>query len=330
MVAADAGVEEVPLRRADRGQGQHRGPVGLPAVDRAGLDAAVQAPVGDLQPVVELGVEVVGAGEGPSGHEAGLQVAVGPLDQALRFWITGPAQVHSDGEQARERGELGGQLALADAGLVVPDQYLGHRPPLGQQLPVPGDQVSGLPGGQHPGGDHPRVAADHDQHRRAGDLAVADRDVHRWEPQVALRQLAGQVGRAAGGVRRQVGGPQLAHPFLENGYPALPADPLGDHRGRHRRRGLEELTNLRLEGVDRRALRRPFVDRCPVGRNRPLDRVLRDAQMTGDRPDRHLLGPMEPTDLSPVLHGYHPLLLTLNTKIRMIGRPQVGQICTAE
>ncbi|MEU6653409.1 hypothetical protein ABZ904_29230, partial [Streptomyces sp. NPDC046900] len=33
--------------------------------------------------------------------------------------------------------------------------------------------------------------------------------------------------------------------------------------------------------------------------------------MPGNRPDRHLLGPVQPTDLSPVLHMNHPLLLTL-------------------
>ncbi|MFF7192006.1 DUF4158 domain-containing protein, partial [Streptomyces sp. NPDC008222] len=45
----------------------HRRAVRLPAVLRSGVDAAVMAPVGDLQPRRKLGVEVVRAGEDTSG-----------------------------------------------------------------------------------------------------------------------------------------------------------------------------------------------------------------------------------------------------------------------
>ncbi|BDM67173.1 hypothetical protein HEK616_06600 [Streptomyces nigrescens] len=103
------------------------------------------APVGDLQPGGQLGVEIVRAGEHTAGQEAGLQVTVRSLDQALRFRVPGPAKVHPDGEQARERGELAGQASLADSGFVVPDQHLRHRLPGGQQPPVGVDQIARLP-----------------------------------------------------------------------------------------------------------------------------------------------------------------------------------------
>jgi hypothetical protein len=194
-----------------------------------------------------------------------------------------------------ESGEVGGDPALPDTGLVVPDRHFRHRIPAGQQLPVTVDQIARHPARQHPRGDDPRIARDHHQHRWPPGLAIAERDVEGWEPQVALSQLAGLIGGARDRIDGEVGGP-------------FPADPLRDHCRRHRRGLFQQLTDLRFDRVYRRALQRPGVHRRPVGGQRPLHGVLRDAQMPCDRPDRHLLGPVQPADLCPVLHLDHPLL----------------------
>jgi hypothetical protein len=81
-----------------------------------------------------------------------------------------------------------------------------------------------------------------------------------------------------------------------------PADPFRDHRRRHRRPLGKQLPKLRLNGIGQRLLRRPFVLRWLLRRQGPPHRVRRDAQLP-DRLDRHLLGPVQPTDLRPVLHG---------------------------
>lgn len=65
------------------------------------------------------------------------------------------------------------------------------------------------PGGQHPRGDPPRVAGDHDQHRRPPDLAEAQRDVRGREPQVALADLARLIDGPRGRIRGPIDRPQI-------------------------------------------------------------------------------------------------------------------------
>lgn len=65
------------------------------------------------------------------------------------------------------------------------------------------------PGGQHPRGDPPRVAGDHDQHRRPPDLAEAQRDVRGREPQVALTDLARLIDGPRGRIRGPIDRPQI-------------------------------------------------------------------------------------------------------------------------
>ena len=173
VVAADAGVEAEPAGRIDRRQCERAGPVGFPPLGGAGAQAALDAPVGDGQPVGELGVEVVRAGESAAGQKARLQIAVRPLDEALRFGVAGAAREDLDGQHPGESRELRGEFALADARLVVPDQHLRHRLPALEQLPVPVDQIARHPRRQHHRGDHPGVARDHDQRRRPAGLAHA-------------------------------------------------------------------------------------------------------------------------------------------------------------
>lgn len=86
-------------------------------------------------------------------------------------------------------------------------ERFGHRSPGGQQPPVTVDQVAGCAGGQHPCGDHPRVAGHHYQHRRPAGLPVAERDVRLGKPQVALGQFTRLIGRAGNRIDGNVSGP---------------------------------------------------------------------------------------------------------------------------
>lgn len=61
-------------------------------------------------------------------------------------------------------------------------------------------------------------------------LAEPEGHVGRREPQVALGELARLILGARGWVSRLEQRPQLLNPLEEHRLPALPADPLHDHR----------------------------------------------------------------------------------------------------
>jgi len=58
-------------------------------------------------------------------------------------------------------------------------------------------------------------------------LAEPDRQLNRWEPQIALRDVSGLIGRARRRIWRQVCRAQLGDPLLQHGDAACPTDPLG-------------------------------------------------------------------------------------------------------
>ena len=60
--------------------------------------------------------------------------------------------------------------------------------------------------------------------------------------------------------------------------------------------------DLRLDRIHFRPASRPLILRRPVGRQRPPHRITAHARHPGDRLDRHPLRPVQPADLSPILH----------------------------
>jgi hypothetical protein len=300
--------------RRDRRQRQHARTVGLDALGRRTAQGTPWSLVDQREPAAQLGVEVRRRAEGPPGQERGLQVPVGPFDQPLGLGVGRVAQ-HDPGAQHPTEGlrRLGQHAhpaaSLADRALLVPDQRLGHPAELGEQLPPAGEQVLGGPRRQQPSAQPARVAAHHHQHRQPGrraGLPEPHRQRDRWEPQVTLGQLPSRVRRSRRRIRRQVRRAQLSHPVTQHADRALPADPLGDHRGRHRRPGAQQLADLRLDRVHDRPTRRPLVPRRRLGRQRPPHGVPGNPRHPGDYLDRHPLGPVQPADLRPVLHAQHP------------------------
>ena len=94
---------------------------------------------------------------------------------------------------------------------------------------------------------------------------------------------------------------------LQDRHPALPADPLGDHRRRHLRELAQQLPDLPAPP------RRPPTPSPPAHsaaarpNAAPSRTVLRATpKPASDRLDPHPLSPMQPTDLGPVLHADHP------------------------
>ena len=80
------------------------------------------------------------------------------------------------------------------------------------------------------------------------------------EPQIALRDLPGHIARARRRIRRQIRpGAARATRSLNTVIPRGPADPLRDHRRRHRRIRPQQLPDPRLDLIHDRP-RRPPLD----------------------------------------------------------------------
>ena len=109
-------------------------------------------PVGQPQPVAQLGVEVRRPLEAAAGQERGLQIAVGPLDQPLGLRITRITDPDLGAQHPTKRVRRLGQdrdppAALADRALPIPHQHPRHPTKPGQELPPAGKQVLGHPRG---------------------------------------------------------------------------------------------------------------------------------------------------------------------------------------
>ena len=263
-----------------------------------------------LEPVAELGVEVVAVSEAAAGQEARLQVAVDPLHASLAFRVALGQHHRTHPQRALQAQVVGGVDQRAapphrDRRLTVIDPHPGHRPQLDEQTQMAAQHVGRLLRADHRGQDPPRVARHPDQHRQPGRLAVPDRDVVVGEPQVPLRQLARPVLGAPERLRQPIGRAQLGHPVAQHRHPPRPADPLGDHRRRHVRRHRQQPADRRLERVHRRTRPLPHIPRRRLGPQRRPHRVPGDPQMPDDRLDGHPLGPMQPPDLCPLLHVDH-------------------------
>jgi len=174
----------------------------------------------------------------------------------------------------------------------------------------PGQDVPGLAGRDHHRVRHPRVPARHRQHRQhqlpARLTAGPNRDRDRREPQIALSELAGGVLHPIGRVGREEQRSQLTHPVLEDGQRTRPADPLGDHRRRHSRELGQQRPDLRLDRIHERPARPTLARGRRVRPQRRPHRVPCQSQPASDLLDRHALGAVQSTNLSPLFQPDHP------------------------
>ncbi len=190
--------------------------------------------------------------------------------------------------QRQHSGLVGGDPLGRGAAQRPPRPSVHHRQPR-LELGVERRRRTKVPARQHR--QQPsRVGGDHGQHRQLGRFAglpEPDRQRDRREPQVALGDLARRIGGARGRVRRQIHRPQLGHPSRQHPDRVGPADPLGDHRRRHRRIHPQQLPDPRLHFVHNGPCWLPLVLRRRLRSQRRPHRVPRDPQHPGDRLDRH-------------------------------------------
>lgn len=92
----------------------------------------------------------------------------------------------------------------------------------------------------------------------------------------------------------------------EPGMPAGPTDPLGEHRGRHRRELTQQHPHRQLDLRPRRRRRRcAFIAWWCLGVDRLGHGVARQRQPPRDRSLRQVLRPIQPANLRPILHSDH-------------------------
>ena len=233
-----------PPRRVGqhRREGQHRAAVLEDRVRRPRPGGGVDPVVRSAQPAGELAVEVGDVVEAAAGQEARLEVAVGPLDEALGLGVARGAQLTPDAERAPERLELAGR-GLGGPGATGRCSPPGPTPRCGARAPnwpstcrMPPNTSWAGPGGIIQPAMQPGEARHADDHPQLVGLAEPERDLDVGLPQIPLGQLARPIARCAGTDRaaRTTGAAPRTR-SLQDRHPALPADPLGDHRRRHRR-----------------------------------------------------------------------------------------------
>ncbi len=313
-----------PQRRVGqhRREGHHRSPIFEDRLRRPLPGGAVDPLVGPSEPSRQLTVEIGDILKGTSRQEAGLQIAVGPFNHPFGFGVVRTNQHRSHPQAAAEGLELGGQLLTsspdpADAALLIPHRLAGHRSELGDDRQHPRQHVVGSAGRDHQPTDQPGESGDSHHRPQLGRLSEPDRDQNIGLPKVELGQLPGLIARPLRRVGRSIERTQLRHPIPQHRNPPIPADPFGDHRGRHLREVGEQLTDLGFERIDDRAPRPPHIARRHIGTQRLPHRVTRHPQPFGDSPRSQLLGPMQPTDLSPILHlDQSPILLAVRGQDR--------------
>ena len=173
-----------------------------------------------------------------------------------------------------------------------------------------GQHVMGLTGRDHEAADEPGEAAHPGDHPQLVGLAMTERDLHGGLPQIELGELPREIDGSLARIGRHEQRAQLGHPITQHPDRVRPADPLGDHRRRHRRELAQQLEHLRLDGVDDRPLRRPLIARRRLRAQCRPHRVAGHPEPADDRLDPHPLSPMQTTDLSPLIHVDHsPCLL---------------------
>ena len=267
-----------------------------------------------------------------------------PLDDPFRLGISGLADHHLRAQGAAERLAVAGQLRPAgpppaDRALAVPDQHPRHRPQPGDELPPAGEQVRGACGS----GSAPRSASGsthgtmvstgscaglRTRPHPAGMVTGGNQKSH-WaiSPAAYAVRDAGSGGRYAGrssATRSRSTRTECSHPIRSA---ITVAGIVGYAFSSSRIRGsAASVTD---------PFRRPLILRRPVTGDRRPHRVPRDPHHPGDHLDRHLLRPVQPADLSPVLHAKAPLPPPGSDEARVIGQgvkiqmPRRGQYSRA-
>ena len=222
------------------------------------------------------------------GRKERLQVVVDPLDQALglrvgRLADAAPSRPASRGTPgSRRSARCAAPRHRPTAPSPSQTSIRGTAPRLGQQPPPAGEQVlarraSGISSRGQPTGSS----------RTPSSAPAAASAVRVWpnptgsvdvgEPEVALGDLArphrsSATPGPAAGTPAAAPGPGRANTVID----AVPADPLGDHRGRHRRERLQQLPDPRLDLVHHRPRRSAQYLGGPSDGQRRLHRVPRD------------------------------------------------------
>nr|AAG24941.2 unknown [Frankia sp. Ar15] len=294
-------------QRVDRWQFQHRPQIGLQQIDRTAPDRPHGAGIRQRQPFSQLDVEILRGDEPPARQKRRLEIAVGPLDDTLIFRVPWRRKPDLGRQRSREpRRRRRHPAGPPDRRFPIPHQRLRDPPDPADQQPHARENVTGLPRGNHRRGQEPGERQRHHQHRKHPFLPRTHRNHRLREPQITMRELPRLIHHPVHRVDPDILRPDHRQSLLQRRQRIRPADPLRDHRRRHPRPLRQQRPDHRLERIDHRPARRPFVLRRPVRRQRRPHRVPRHTQPSSDLLDRNALSSTQPADLRPVLHLQHP------------------------
>src|SRR5262249_54667235 len=272
-----------------------------------------------VEPTVELLLVVELACERAAGLEARLGVALQPLNHTLRLRIFGLEEAPADAELAAESSERLGWPAAAGVqrALAVPDQRLRQPAQPTKTLADPMQQVGRLLREHERAGAGARVWQTADHNVAAPCLPAADRNLAARLPKVELAERARPIGAALKGARpRQKQRPHLAQVVVEDRLApgvALLLEQLPHPLTGKPRLRTQQPVHLVAERIELRRPRRTPITRRLNRAQRPSDRVTAVARAPDDLLDRQPLHEIQATDLRPLLHPDHNLLLARTT-----------------
>ena len=291
MIARQPGGVPPPHLRRYRRQRQHRLEVGTDPIRGCAPQHPAPPRVDDLQPLAELVVEISGqktAGRG----ERPLKIVMCPFDDALMFrfgrlapplWCPAP------------RGTPGSPRQLGptrppppDRAFAVPDQGARHRAKSADQLPPAGEQILRT---AVKAAASPRATVNTPAPSSAPATASASGSARTrpgsWSAETTSRTAQyRQHHKLCAPPDPAVDRPDATpDAFVEHRHPTRPADPLGDHRRRHRRHQKQDTDRVSNASTADPAGLRSYTS---AGRQRPAPPAPYSdgSQRPGDQLDR--------------------------------------------
>ena len=263
------------------------------------MDALVRSP----QPAGERGVEVGDGLEPAARQEAGLEVAVGPLDQSLRFRIVAATQLGADSQRAPERLERLTEHRLAAMPHSRSPLLVPHHPP-GSAPNWP--STSRWPASTSWAWRDGIIQPPRNREKPHTPAITHSLSTWPWPIGMSTSSATDRTGRALRESRSCAG----TDPVARTTGAARPPDraapgsnaPSPPARRSPSPASLETPATTRSPAAPRR--RRPSPSRpahgaaVPVPQRRP-HRVPSQPKPTSDRLDAHPLRSMQPTDLQP-------------------------------
>ena len=212
-----------------------------------------------------------------------------------------------------------------NAGLTIPDELSRQRPEARKAACDPGQQILRLLAEDEDAGAGARVSQARNDDPPPARLAMTDRHLSDWLPDVELADLPGPVdGPLKRPWWRREQRPHLTQIVIDDRLADRAAqrlEQLANPHPRQLRIVLQQPVDLRFERLEHTRLRRPLIPRRRLASQRAANRVARQPRRSRELLDRLAADEVLTSQLSPLLHTHHPLRRLLVARSRRGSAP---------